>query len=109
MCRNQQIVAHHLSAHIENGANERIVERRRCGEVQNREVTQKLIERCLVLLPPRRDLDPVHQLGLGNRRDADIADRDHLKPLEDNVVSPLHDVGRDICVEHVDSHQSERS
>ena len=110
MGSNQQVIrADHGSALLQVGSNYGIVESRIAGIVQNRDMPQIHIQRCLVLPPPQRNLNSVHQFTPGNRGNADFGDRNPLQSLQDLGVAALHDVRRSICIEHVLDRQSERS
>ncbi len=110
MCRDEKIVgADHGPVQFETGANLGIVEGRFIGKIQNLDMSQICIERGLVLLPSWRYLDAIHEFGLGDDGDTDIADRDAWKSTQNSGVGTLHDVRRYVGIEHVDGHQSSRS
>ena len=63
----------------------------------------------MILLSPGRHFDPEQQLRFGDDGDADGADGNFLQSSQNGVMRTLHDVGRNIRIEHVLCHQGSRS
>jgi hypothetical protein len=105
MGSNQQVIgADRVSALLQVGSNCGLVEGRVAGIVQNRDMPQIHVQRCLVLPPPWRNLHPVRQFASGDRGNAHVCDWNPLQLFENLSVAALHDVRRSTCIEHVSVH-----
>ncbi|MGA2171361.1 MAG: hypothetical protein ABSG62_24525 [Terracidiphilus sp.] len=74
MSRNQQIIrANHRSPQLEIGTYQPIIHGGLAGKVQHRNTPQIRIQRCLVLLPSRRHLNPILKLRFDDCGNAHVA------------------------------------
>jgi hypothetical protein len=72
--------------------------------VQDLNMTQELIESTLIALAARRNLNAVYELGLGDRGETDVVRSGAAKPVQNRWSGPLHDVRRDVRVQHINRH-----